>query len=802
MPRSLCRFLALAVLLTLPHAVSPAQQPTHAPPEKVLRGIVFDADGTCVEGAAISFSRFDAPIPTTEILTAPQTRSRADGGYELSVPHGVHGHLAVTAPGRQVCTLDVPADGHPTSPRAFLLPGHTLHGRVRDAEGGPVGGAVITVTDAIPFARGAICRPRSVAISDERGFFSAPGVPANGLRVTVEARDFRPVELLAHRQTPLDLTLESARWIRGTVVDREGRPVAGANARIRGASMAALYRACLTDAAGRFELPHTMAFPLRVEAFLASRRFESALLTEPTADVEVTPVRTAAAVEVRVTDRTTGEAIDHFWASVVGTPSAEPDPQLALQQHLHARVASHQGLRHVANDRGYRHAWVVVDAEGHGFEFAALPERATEVSIALDREAPITGVVVDENGVPVRGAAVRALPRGRRHGLGQDPRLAGVLTDADGAFAIPRLRPGAYHVQAWADGRRTSAPVEVQAGYVDPDPCRIELPAKRYLRAKVRGAVAEGPVPALCLDGTMNAGKNRQDGDFAYFDVVAAQRALLFATGDEVRIPHGMLGRLEPHFWFPSRIRLGDGLQWSLDPISTGATGIVVLDLPEPRSEVIVGRVVLPKGVPAERIAVKAQLAGDPRQVAQRVKSTAFAGLDADGTFELEVVPGTYIVQLLDLETDIAFHTEAPRVELPQPSGDALTLAPRVHWLDVGIVEVEGADAVADCQVRVSMARPDNAPAAFHGISGERRGIQFRDLRLSHGSARRWLVPAGKITLQAGRYDDALRPGGGALTVASMVQSEPVDVVVERAEHDATLRLPPLPPADALRSPR
>lgn len=78
------------------------------------------------------------------------------------------------------------------------------------------------------------------------------------------------------------------------------------------------------------------------------------------------------------------------------------------------------------------------------------------VHLVLDAGVTLTGRALTVAGTPVRGAAITLLP-GRAEDLDSLPwpppclpsrRALGTTTDADGAFSIPRLRPGRYTVTA------------------------------------------------------------------------------------------------------------------------------------------------------------------------------------------------------------------------------------------------------------------------------------------------------------------------------------------------------------------
>ncbi|HEX6975785.1 MAG TPA: carboxypeptidase-like regulatory domain-containing protein, partial [Vicinamibacterales bacterium] len=97
-------------------------------------------------------------------------------------------------------------------------------------------------------------------------------------------------------------------------------------------------------------------------------------------------------------------------------------------------------------------------------------ERVSDITIAVWRQASISGAVVDEAGEPVVGVEVRALRRALVSGRWQfTTTVSGgfrqFFTDDRGAYRIPGLPPGEYVVAVLSTV--SSAPASVLEGYRD-----------------------------------------------------------------------------------------------------------------------------------------------------------------------------------------------------------------------------------------------------------------------------------------------------------------------------------------------
>ncbi|MCI0585746.1 MAG: carboxypeptidase regulatory-like domain-containing protein, partial [Planctomycetes bacterium] len=113
-----------------------------------------------------------------------------------------------------------------------MRPAGTVRGVVRDRTGAPCPGASVEVRPA----RGKEGRGRKFVQTDASGRFEAPGI-LDSFEVEVSASDRRigraEGKVDAGRIEPVDIVVGKAGPLRGTVVDEDGRPVAGAKVTVQ-----------------------------------------------------------------------------------------------------------------------------------------------------------------------------------------------------------------------------------------------------------------------------------------------------------------------------------------------------------------------------------------------------------------------------------------------------------------------------------------------------------------------------------------------------------------------------------------
>jgi hypothetical protein len=224
--------------------------------------------------------------------------------------------------------------------------------------------------------------------------------PPKGTRaeLAVSAEGFFP-----HRQqyiaTETKVTLYPLARLSGRVLDREsGAPIGGARLRVIWGRDG---EPVVSDAAGRYDalaVPHGCSFPLSVEAHAYQQIIAPLILRadEPSPAHDVLLYRALVARFV-VLDLTSGEPIAG-----------------ALVQGRSATYTTNvEGLVEV--DRSFRPAdethWVYVRASGHcstDFELKDLDSLAAPIPLRVARSCRIEGVVLDPDGVAIRGIRVTA----------------------------------------------------------------------------------------------------------------------------------------------------------------------------------------------------------------------------------------------------------------------------------------------------------------------------------------------------------------------------------------------------------
>ncbi|EFG64362.1 drug transporter [Streptomyces sp. SPB074] len=205
----------------------PASRAPHAGPGVPVCGTVQHPDGSPVPRAAL-----------TLIDIAGQQVGRGasgeDGRYALATP-GIGSYVLIAAAGgHQPQAVTVTVAERPVELDVVLGGAGRLAGRVMTADGTPVAGASVTLTDV----RGEVV---AHARSEHDGAYVLDDLVAGEYTLAASATAFRPAALplsvQAARETRQDVELAGGAVLRGTVRARGGRPVEDA-------------RVTLLDAAG------------------------------------------------------------------------------------------------------------------------------------------------------------------------------------------------------------------------------------------------------------------------------------------------------------------------------------------------------------------------------------------------------------------------------------------------------------------------------------------------------------------------------------------------------------------------
>jgi RNA polymerase sigma-70 factor, ECF subfamily len=283
----------------------------------------------------------------------------------------------------------------------------------------------------------------------------------------------------------VDLELDQAAAIAGTVVDKQGEPVPGVFVRWLHEATGDIGR-CATDPDGRY----------RCGAMTGGGTYNAAVYPAgswmtpyPTADGEPYPqreVRDGATVIEGVTI-----AIDHRRLSIAGrvvdttgAPIADAEvralavaegqpPRFHSWQRLPSTFTSVDGTFAIAELAPGSYALQARSADGGEAIVANLAAGARGVTIAVERPGEIAGTLAGFSAEPVVSARL----------LGDSVRLVPAVVDGTRGFRISGLRPGRYLVGAQTASEGDARIAEVRAGRT----------TQLALTARGRGAI-EGTV--------------------------------------------------------------------------------------------------------------------------------------------------------------------------------------------------------------------------------------------------------------------------------------------------------------------
>lgn len=328
-----------------------------------------------------------------------------------------------------------------------------VRGRVLDADGNPVQNAAVRLVS--PGAPHKVLRD---AISDAAGGFSFARVdPQSVLVVADHDREgfVTSAEIAARvgESEEVTLVLSATRGVRGTVVDGERHPVAGATLIVEGVPWKV--PVATSDESGAFRLVvvpdqatslHALARGYRAAHVSLDRRDQSAELVVEVQLSEAEPVRG----DVRGDD---GEPVSAQVVACAGQPAEEK--VMGEEDGSFELPPSTLGCEVVAHLAGYASSDPATVVEGR------------RLQLRLKTGGAIEGVVTDEHGTGLRSFTL-GIEAFVTAGGGDPDRGPRDIEDAAGVFRWDRLAAGRYVLTASAEGLPPvrSAPITVSGGVV------------------------------------------------------------------------------------------------------------------------------------------------------------------------------------------------------------------------------------------------------------------------------------------------------------------------------------------------
>jgi len=252
-----------------------------------------------------------------------------------------------------------------------------------------------------------------------------------------------PIAARTHGRLPLRFRSRQARLsLRGRVVDTAGQAIAGAAVRLSGVEE----RAATSADDGRFAFDDLAAGDYFASASAAGRasapkQVHLRLHTPPV----TLRLFAAATLEVSVVTLDGDNPIPGAQVYVL------PDPGLG-DEPLREGVTDEHGVAKLAALTPASYG-IVASAPGYAYVQQPMPPQAGltwRVTMKLLRGAPVRGVVIAEDGTPVKGAAVIPQPASLISVYSPRPRVTKhvTLTDEHGEFTLPALEEGEFVLRA------------------------------------------------------------------------------------------------------------------------------------------------------------------------------------------------------------------------------------------------------------------------------------------------------------------------------------------------------------------
>jgi protocatechuate 3,4-dioxygenase beta subunit len=456
---------------------------------KEVAGHVLTSDGSAVSDARVYALSAGASLDADQAASAVTDRngrfvisSLSAGSYSFIAVDGVH------APGRVPMREIV--DSY-SNIDIRVITGGAIDGVVLNADGIPVQSATVRIV-----SQGTRVAYDRRTMSDASGAFKVQGLAAGTYRVRAESYEgisnaaVVDIEYEGH-VARLEVTLQTTGRIAGTVVDDTGAvvPETAVNALLQdGEPIVAL--STTSDASGRFVMDDVPTGTYNIWAGLFDNEGQVAQGVRAMSGADGVRVKLSrrGTLKAKVVIADTGAPPDWFHVQLTGASGTTPP------------TPANDGTFEVSNIVPGSY---VLRISGPEFADAAIEDVLISAAstndlgtLAVKRGRMVSGVVVDDGGLPVSGATV-AIAHGPYAARGAvDPRfgMRRTSSDASGNFSIVGVPNQTRYVSLAADhplGR--SVPLGIPAGVTDPPPFRIVL--RRC--GSLMGTVMQGGKPLV-----------------------------------------------------------------------------------------------------------------------------------------------------------------------------------------------------------------------------------------------------------------------------------------------------------------
>ncbi|MHC4859131.1 MAG: hypothetical protein ACYTDY_03455, partial [Planctomycetota bacterium] len=402
------------------------------PPEKTVSGRILDQDGEPVAGVRVLAYHGEPPHSRSLLKIGRRwsyervhgvARSLADGTFLVEGLGDLQYRLAFEVPREYRPRESVPVTPGARDVEVRLQRGISPVITVLDPDGAPVLGARVDITTPVPTGG---WRMVAFAVTDARGTVAFGALtPAERYRLSVRPPALRPSLIRIDREwePTAEQTIELARkWVAsGTVVDWNGKPLAGTSVWCRGKHRS--WSRAETDAAGAFRF-----------AGLEAEAVDLVVADAPGGVVSRGDLDSGA-VRVARADKPVRLVVPEEACLVLGIPelagkSAKPD------------LRTEEGHRHGARERGAGTFLFTGLVPGRRYDvWLRLPDRnlvgyrtglvaGGKATLGLVEGTPLTGRCVAEDVTSYEDLEVVFRARGRK------VKVEGKL---DGTFTIPCL---------------------------------------------------------------------------------------------------------------------------------------------------------------------------------------------------------------------------------------------------------------------------------------------------------------------------------------------------------------------------